>query len=275
MKYGVSPAFYVSRWGDQFTIDNILESLDEVSGLGFDSVQLEIFHRARLDEWTVENCLRLKEKLDRLDLRVSLFVAHFLLDIFSDEESMAPGWGAGEFEKVAEIVSAHGFCSNVAVPMAPCRGEMTSDVVELFDGKIKELVDIACRKGLSLSFEPMPGSAGEDLSFLNRIPEAGLLMDPGHMLCSGINPAELDSNILKRVAATHLCDNDGVNNLSLIPGSYFREWEKLLTSLLDAGYENSLDCEIICPRDEVKASYTGGRFFLSDKCIQNNTFIIR
>ena len=76
---GVSPAFYLSKYGTHFTMADLLESMSTLSQWGFDSMELEVFHPEQLEEWSDENCRKLKDQSLKTGIHISQFVAHFLL----------------------------------------------------------------------------------------------------------------------------------------------------------------------------------------------------
>jgi hypothetical protein len=49
--FGVSPAFVLSAYGHDFSLDNYCEALPRIRRLGFDAFQLEIYTAAAVPEW--------------------------------------------------------------------------------------------------------------------------------------------------------------------------------------------------------------------------------
>ncbi|MDA3810970.1 MAG: hypothetical protein PF518_11665 [Spirochaetaceae bacterium] len=262
---GVSAAFFISRYGSHFTIDNILDGMNWLGKNNFGSLQLEIFHYEQLGEWTFPNCMRMKEAFKKENFRVSQFVAHFLMNSFESFESLINNSGIDELEFLSVILNHFSITDTITIPVPPFSGDVNDrEILHFFDLKLKKIEQIGKKYNLKIALEPQPDSLAADLSYLNRFSFIHLNLDPGHLLCSGINPFNLDLEILSRVVATHLCENDGVENLSLKPGSFSYNWSSLIRNLIGAGYSNSLDLEIICPPDHVEREYTEGNIFLNN-----------
>ena len=106
----------------------------------------------------------------------------------------------------------------MTIPLPAFKGDVSdADIQNRFDEKLNKFREILQIKNVSLALEPQPESLGADLAFLKKHPRVGLNLDPGHLLCSGIDPFTLDKSLLSRVVSTHLCENDRVENLSLAP----------------------------------------------------------
>jgi sugar phosphate isomerase/epimerase len=272
---GVSPAYYISRYGTGFTIDDIVDGMGWLASHHFSSLQLEVFHRNRqLKQWNESAATKIKESLERYGLKASQFVAHFLLKGFDCRESLENFEDLNALENISVLLHQFSLTDRVTIPIPPFSSfkHADRDILFLFDEKVRRAESILGEKGLMLSLEPMPGGLASDLSFLNRHTSVGLNLDPGHLLCSGIDPFSLDLSVLSRVRSTHLCENDGKENLSLRPGSLSRRWFGLLGNLRGAGYDGALDLEIISPSGDWETEYLAGRFFLENKCIQNNVY---
>lgn len=270
---GVSPAFYISRYGSDFSVENLIEGMQWLKENDFDSLQLEIFHYEQLEHWTFGNGRRIKSSIDAMGLSVSQFVAHFLMYCFDSADSLNSTSGLKELEFISVILNLFNICDTVTIPVPPFSDSVNDrDVLRLFDKKLDQILKIGKKYNLKMALEPQPGSLASDLSFLKRFKDMGLNLDPGHLLCSGIDPFSLGLDVLSRVSATHLCENDGFENLSLKPGTFSNNWASLIGNLYGSGYDGSLDLEIICRSERVEEEYKKGKFFLSDYCIQNNIY---
>jgi sugar phosphate isomerase/epimerase len=227
-------------------------------------MQIEIFHFDQLNEWTDENCGRMKEAVEKSGMKISQFVAHFLLDSFVSPERLSSDSGLAEIGKVSSFLSRFRLADLVTVPLGVFQGTFSAPVYRNFIRKLNAMQRLLELEGLRMAVEPLPGSLGADLAFLDELPGIGLNLDPGHLLCSGIDPFDLSPAVLERVYATHLCDNDGSTNSSDAPGTHRsrEEWSALLKGLGAAGYGNSLDLEIICPAEGIESEYERGKFFL-------------
>jgi len=263
---GVSPAYLISLYTNRFTFNDIVISLPLLKASGFDAMQTEVFHRDQLVVWTDENCDLLKKNSITHDIRISQFVAHFLLDSFVSPENLSNDTGLDEISRISLFLQRFDLTDLVTVPLGAFQGVFTPKVRENFINKLMRMQELLDKRNLKLAVEPLPGSLGADLTMLEEIPGLGLNLDPGHLLCSGINPFDLNESLLQRVYATHLCDNDGMTNTSSRPGSFHsaEEWKKLMDGLADAGYQGSLDLEIICPAGTVDEQYREGRNFIAN-----------
>ncbi len=261
---GVSPAFTISRCSTHFSFSDLIDSLYWLAERNFQAMQIEIFHPEQQNEWTDDNCGRMKKAADESGMMISQFVAHFLLNSFVSPEKLSSDAGLAEIAEISSFLSQFKLTDLVTVPLGAFQGTFNAENYSLFIKKLTSMRNILENKGLRMAVEPIPGSLGADLAFLESIDRIGLNLDPGHLLCSGIDPFSLSPSILKRVEATHLCDNDGVTNNSDTPGAHHgtEEWETLLKGLQEAGYKNALDLEIICPAEALELMYDKGRIFL-------------
>jgi len=48
---GLSPAYFISRFTDEFTPSDVARGLADISGMGFSGFQLEVYHRKNLKLW--------------------------------------------------------------------------------------------------------------------------------------------------------------------------------------------------------------------------------
>ena len=261
---GASPAFTISRCSTHFSFSDLINSLHWLSERDFQAMQIEIFHPEQQNEWNDENCSRMKEAADKSGMKLSQFVAHFLLNSFVSPEKLSSDAGLAEITEVSSFLSRFQLTDLVTVPLGAFQGTFTTADYRNFIRKLDRMQNILDNHGLKMAVEPIPGSLGADLSFMDELTEIGLNLDPGHLLCSGIDPFHLSPSTLERVYATHLCDNDGVTNNSEAPGAHHsrEEWELLLKGLSDAGYSNSLDIEIVCPAEAIEMIYNKGKLFL-------------
>jgi len=262
---GVSPAFYLSRCSDKFSFSDLIESLYWLSQRNFQAMQIEVFHPEQLDEWNDLNCRQLRKSALETGMKISQFVAHFLLNSFVSPESLSSEDGLREISRIASFLSDFELTDLVTVPLGSFQGIYTDEVYEDFLSKLSAMKEILNKKGIRMAVEPVPGSLGADLKVLDKIPGLGLNLDPGHILCSGLNPFDLDQSILDKVYATHLCDNNAVDNTSSCPGSFHsrEEWSNLLDGLRKSGYKGSYDVEIICPVEDLEKQYADGQNFIN------------
>lgn len=261
---GTSPAFTISRCSTHFSFSDLVDSLLWLSERDYQAMQIEIFHPEQRSEWTDENGCRMREAAESSGMKISQFVAHFLQNSFVSPERLSSDAGLAEIADISSFLSRFRLTDLVTVPLGAFQGTFTVADYRNFIGKLSSMQRILELDGLRMALEPLPGSLGADLAFLDELPGIGLNLDPGHLLCSGIDPFHLSDSVLERVYATHLCDNDGSTNSSDSPGTHhgLEDWSALLEGLSVAGYDNSLDLEIICPAEGIEIEYEKGKNFL-------------
>ncbi len=100
---GVSPAFMVSLYGPGFSIGNFCEGLRLVKEIGFSAYQPEILVGTALPEW-VHDARSVHRTASDLGLVPTQFVAHFMLEEFSNPEKLNPRSGIDELKQVLDIM---------------------------------------------------------------------------------------------------------------------------------------------------------------------------
>ena len=129
------------------------------------------------------------------------------------------------------------------------------------------LADHAASRMIEVCVEPIPGrllpDCGAMLRFLEDAdhPNLGLLLDVGHCLISGEDPADMARQAGPRLAYVHLDDNDGVNDVHwpLLTGRLTEEQLRQLGLALHAiGYDRGIALELkpgdLDPREALRRS---------------------
>lgn len=273
--YGVSPAYFFSRFSTDFTVPQYASALSGLQKLGYDSFQIEVFHHDRLGEWRGESSLIAKTAGD-LGLGVSQFVAHFILRGFENEEALLSNYGFDEIHTVLDILENFPGCDLVTVPMPAFSLDSVSaytaqDYRRLRDrlteklGRMLEAVEASKRR---MALEIVPGSLIGGIAGFERIREElrsdtlGYNFDTGHAWSSKEAVSLIPARLGKRIYGTHLKDNFGNENLPLVPGRGTIPWASVFRGLIEAGYQGSWDVEVVCPSAEVDAAYTEALAFL-------------
>ncbi|TXT41927.1 MAG: isomerase [Spirochaetes bacterium] len=283
--YGVSPAYFFSRFTTDFTVRDYIKGLDWLAESGFQGFQLEVFHSECLGEWTDEVFL-LRERASGLGMTATQFVAHFLLYTTREERELLSDAGYEEMKAVAEICSAFPSCTTVTLPLAPFQLPSKASVNpeswrRLWDGLCSRLLRYAAiveGAGLRLALEIVPGSLlGGTEGLLRFAGETGnstigFNFDTGHAWSSKEAIALLPAKLAGRIYGTHLKDNFGTENLALPPGEGSIPWESVMAGLVDSGYRGSFDLEIACPSpNEVEGSYLRGKSVIENAYANANT----
>ena len=214
IKIGVSPAYFVSKYGTGFGCIEVMLELPVLKSLGFETVQFEIFDKAKIDSWKGGIEFALKAAAES-GITVSAFVAHYI-GALEDDEAIE------EFESVLDLIKPIDLKVPVAVPVLP--GGITASAVAA-------MLEAADKNGRRLALEIVPGSAaGTYSTFLNDEPwkslcnSSDVLLDTGHANVTGENIPELIKELGSRLMVLHLSDNNGVENLSLKPGDGNIDW---------------------------------------------------
>ena len=271
---GVSPAYFISRYTDRFTPADVSEGLIEIAELGFQQFQLEVFHAETLADWVNGGSQQVRQRSGDLGLRPSQFVAHFMLNAFSNTASVMSDAAFTEIDSVLEIVERFEDCSIVTIPLGAFDAQQIvrrDDYRALYNRcveKIGRLLERVEESGRRLALEIMPSAVIGGIDGFMRLCEQlgkdslGLNFDTGHAWAAKENinmiPAKLNGQIL----GTHICDNFGHENLSLRPGAGSIDWPEIISGLRASGYNGSFDIEIICTPEAVRQEYSESRAFI-------------
>lgn len=274
--YGVSPAFFLSSFGPGFRPWDIVRALTSLRDLGYQSFQPEAFQSVAAESWTERDSREIADRARSLGLVTGPFVAHWLGAAFSNPEDVArPGLPAGT-ERALGIAAALEGAPVFAVPLpaldlsrfgassssgnasiGPARAGLKGALID----KLGLLAEAARSSGFRAALELLPGNAlggsAEFRSLLSTrgLEDLGLVLDTGHFHVMGEDVPALPARLAGAVVATHLCDNDGIENLSLAPGAGTIPFRPLLAALAASGYRGGLDVEILCPPGEVSREY--------------------
>lgn len=274
--YGVSPAYFFSSFGPGFRPSDILDALPGLRGLGYESFQPEAFRAEAAEAWTGGDSERIAARARDLGLSVGPFVAHWLGAGFSTAESLGRRGLPEGTDRALEIAAALGGAPVFAVPLPalvlsregkPARG--AGDAIAAVRAglrgalieKLGRLAEAVRQAGFRPALELLPGNAlggGAEFRGLLSVPgfgDLGLVLDTGHFHAMGEEVPALPESLGGAIAATHLCDNDGIENLSLAPGAGSIPFRPLLAALAASGYPGGLDVEIVCPPGDVAREY--------------------
>ena len=278
--FGVSPAFVLSLYGENFTPRNYVQAAKLSSDLGFQGLQGEIFSLDQIPAWLKGGALELSKALKDNNLKTPQFVAHVLMDQFSSPEGILKGIERDTLLKLAEIVSILDSCSIFTLPLGAWRSGSLQDIdnpkgsyleyLYHFEETIAFILDILNQYNLKLGLEIPPysflGSSQGVKLLCDRLgaPNLGLNFDTGHAWACKEALELIPYRLSGRIFGTHLCDNLGNENLKLPPGEGTIPWKGLLHALEETGYQGSLDLEIRCSAFDVKQKYTQALHYLSN-----------
>lgn len=286
---GVSPAYFLSRSGPDFGPDDIVSGLPFLAEAGYQAFQAEVFLESALPLWTKAATKAVTHSARNNGLSCSAFVAHFLGTVFSSGSDLRQGLPSDQ-AKAAITIACSCATSNAArlgnnpavhqsgigtsnqifvVPLptfawlkTPMPGKQPDTAsASRFRDIIGTLLALCNTAGLQLALELLPGNVlGGSDAFMSLVAEPGfsdlgLLLDTGHFWALGEKIQDLPRKLGSHIVATHLCDNNGIVNLSLCPGDGTIPFPETIKALGKAGYTGSLDIEIVCPRDDVEIEY--------------------
>jgi len=261
---GVSPAYFISSFGTAFGPAQITAGLPFLAEAGFGGFQAEVFLESTLPDWTPVATASVVAAADGLGLRCTAFVAHFLGGAFYSEAALAAGPPETSVSKAISIAASFPGTRIFVLPLPAFSGKAET-VRGLFLSRLQALIAEVEATGLELALELMPGNVlGGSAAFRTLCAGTGsgsvfrslrLLFDTGHFWAMGEQVASLPATLGDRLVATHLCDNNGIENLSLCPGDGTIPFAATAAALKKASYAGSYDVEIVCPRERVNHEY--------------------
>jgi sugar phosphate isomerase/epimerase len=271
---GVSPAYFISKFSNRFSPDEVAAGLEDVALLGFSGFQLEVFHRESLATWARTGAAEIRKASSGLGLKAHQFVAHFLLEDFADRQNLISDAAIEQMKGVLDIVDRFEECRVITVPLAAFDGRAFSgedDYLFLFErcaAKVSRLLAMVEDAGRRMALEVLPGAVVGGIDGFLRLCEhigtdtLGLNFDTGHAWACKENLYLIPAKLGDRILGTHLCDNFGGENLSLRPGAGSIDWPRLIAALRAVGYAGPWDIEIVCPPQSVADEYGKGLKFI-------------
>jgi sugar phosphate isomerase/epimerase len=271
---GVSPAYFVSKFSNRFSPDDVAAGLEDLPALGFFGFQLEVFHRGSLETWARTGAAEIRRKSSDLGLKAHQFVAHFMLEDFAERQRLVSTAAVEKMKAVLEIVNLFDECRVVTVPLPAFDCPAASnrdDYLFLFErcaAKVSRLLATVEDAGRRMALEILPGAIVGGIDGFLRLCEhlgsetLGLNFDTGHAWACKENLYLIPAKLGPRILGTHLCDNFGNENLSLRPGAGSIDWPRLIAALKACGYNGPWDIEIACPPNSVAEEYEAGRRFI-------------
>ena len=153
-----------------------------------------------------------------------------------------------EFIDIAELLGVK------RMVLHPSVDRITSSVrqlhIEALRESLLELQDYLKGKSVSLNIENLPraclGNSIEEMAkILEGIPNIGICADVNHM--KGVKPEDFISFFGKRIKMVHMSDYDFVDEKHWLPGWGDNNWNNIILSLIEAGYDGPFMYEVIKP----------------------------
>jgi sugar phosphate isomerase/epimerase len=267
---GVSPAYFLSRFGQSFQIEDVTASLQEIAALGYTAFQMEAFTATAAKRWSGKALLQLTDQAGRLNLQPSQFVAHWYGETLSSIAQLRSRQSLELLRTVVNAVVAQTSVPVVTLPLVPFK-EQNVRFEEAWKALVESIAaaaEVIAEAGAAPALEIVPGSlAGSSFGFLRLVEEIpqvdiGFNLDSGHATAAGEIIQHVITRVGSRLVGTHLCDNLGKENLSNCPGSGSVPWEATIAGLLEIGYTGSFDIEILCEKHKLKSEYSQGLQFI-------------
>lgn len=260
---GVSPAYFISKFGQDFGPEQIFGSIPVLKGMGYDGFQLEITKPNNIALWDPNSLNAIKHSATANGMRITQLVAHCWIDYFNNSESLlGASFSSNDVRLMRNILDVTN-CDILTIPFGAFILNNYCSIRELEDmliGSIRMILDGIPTK-VKLAFEIQPGAIIQGSAGFTRIYErignqrVMYNFDTGHANASKENLLLLVKRLAGRISGTHLCDNNQNENLSLCPGEGSIDWISLLEELKKNGYSGNYDIEIICRKDEVECKY--------------------
>ena len=274
--FGVSPAYFISRFGDRFTCEEIARSLPQLRADGFDGFQPEVYHLESLEAWRKGGAAMIARSASEAGLAATQFVAHFLLHAFESPEALACELGVEEAEKALEGLADLPQCRVFTLPVpafAPHRpAHLTPAGYSALRSRLLEKLAIVLeagqRTGRRLALESMPRGLFAGINGFLRLCEAlgseglGYNFDTGHAWNSGEWVPMIPAVAGARILGTHLKDALPNSDAAPAPGTGAIPWELTLSALVASGYRRSWDIEFRCPAESAREEYGQALRFL-------------
>lgn len=266
MKPGIAVSTYLPKYGPiVLTGENIDENLTLARDLGYQGVDLFLDHRsdAEIDH--------IGYLMDKLGLEMSMCIVIYLVDKgvnFSDADAQNRKFSVNEYKRHIDI--AHRMNAKT-MPVGFLRGnqregESGRSYQDRLAGSMRELCEYAASRSIELCMEPI--NRYEIQSFLRveevvdfietyRIEGLKILPDFFHMNIEEASMEEALRIAGNKIAHMHVADSN-----RLAPGHGHLDYEKLLGTLKEIGYEGYLTVEALPKPDGLECARQGARFLI-------------
>jgi sugar phosphate isomerase/epimerase len=271
LKLGITVSTFPAKFGPiVFSGSNLSENLYQISGLGYDGVDL-FMHR-----FTPTELEQLRNLVQALKLEVALALAYFLSEEgvnLSDPDLERRLDSVQQFKAQIEVAAQLGVKN---MPIGFLRGfNLEGETLQSYEQRLaeslKELSKFGATRGVSLLLEPMNryeintmNRVDQSLEFLEKyhLETMGLLLDTFHM---NIEDASMEKAIRiagPRISHIHITDSN-----RLAPGQGHLNYDSLLQAIIQTGYSGFLTIEAL-PLPSPLECASLGRNFLQNKLLQ-------
>jgi sugar phosphate isomerase/epimerase len=276
--FGVSPAYFLSRFGEQFTFAEMAGALPEIAAMRYSGFQAEAFDDVQARDWAAGGAALILDAAERAGLEVTQFVAHAALAGFADDRALSSDAGIDTVRTLVPGLRELAAGTPVCVPLPPYGGppESVGTARATLAQKLERIATEIASPGLRPTVELLPGSLLTGTADLAGVLSSlsvpvGVNFDTGHAWAArervDLVPARLASLGVK-ILTTHVCDHDQSANDSLAPGDGTIPWAAVFAALDEVGYTGSYDIEIRCPPEGVEREYRRALAYVRSICSQ-------
>lgn len=188
----------------------------------------------------------IKERQPELALKNGLFIENVHLPFKGINDLWLDNINGDEYEKL--IINNIRQCGNFQIPTVVIHlteGNNPPHVSEIGLNRIRKMVDMAENSNVKIALENLRKSEHMDCAFQEiSSPKLGLCYDSGHNNC--FTPKR---DFLKqygdKLFALHLHDNDGIDDLHMIPFDGNIEWYKIKSQIEDICYKGPIALKVV------------------------------
>ncbi len=259
--YGVSPAFFLSAYGESFGPAQVLDGLSRIRSLDPEArwplvaYEPEVFDPDRMESWTTHSTREVAQRAADLGLSPRCFAAHYLGELLVRNPECGETIVAAEMPRCAALAHELG-AGTVLIPVLSAGSEERH-----FLRSMELAVRFASNNALTVAIEQVPGRAASSVDDLLRhfehVPGLRLWFDTGNAAAAGDDVPSAIREAREHIVGTHLCDCNDAGS-SEAPGDGEIPWEGVMAGLQAVPSELTLDLEIRCPAYSIRDAYTAG-----------------
>lgn len=267
---GVSPAYFLSKFGRRFSPEDLMGEMPLLSSMGFTSLQVELTEKEAMNDWNNASVIQMFiDKCAANNIVVSQVVAHFWIDYFESSASLSTLVPENERYMLIHLASVLPGEKVLTIPFPCFRGtdDERSESIQTVKNELESLSEDASRHGVRIAAELQPGHLFGTISNFQNMTSVWPFdifynLDTGHANAAGEDVPSIVKLLGERIIGTHLCDNDSIINDSLCPGKGSISWKETLDSINIYSPEIFWDLEIMCSPSAVESEYSEGKQFL-------------
>lgn len=232
------PAVVISNYNKK---SNVYETIDAIKKAGFKNVFIEWYN----EDWEINQEEQLRYAREK---GLNVIFAHL------GYQNINELWIEDETNIVARYKNDIKVCKNNNIPMVVMHITSHSKAPKWGSTgleRLKQICDYAKSLNIKVAFENTKIKGYLDYVIDNiKNDNVGICFDSGH--CHAHFNDDFDFNKFKnRVFAIHLHDNDGKDDLHLLPFEGTLDWNNTIQKLKECNYEGPITLEIHHHRDYV------------------------